>query len=102
MADEKSGAILGFVVGVFAWAWVVGYVVFAPAPELASEFWDILALFMSMASVVVYFDSLHERHAVLTTFGNGIVYGFTAGYVVFPLVASILSGLLSGQFPKAP
>jgi hypothetical protein len=94
----KHGLIIGVVLGICLYAFAQGWLVVTAAPWLSELIAIGIAVILTFASVLIGAMSAWNGHAVLTTTGDGAVYGCTALFDVIYFVGSLIQGRLPSPF----
>jgi hypothetical protein len=90
----KSGFIAGAIVGLGAWAFVHGYLVFVPAPTIAAGSLTIFAGILVIAAVLMGIASAFKGSSAFGTTGDGFIYGFVTIFEIFWIIGTLASGYL--------
>jgi hypothetical protein len=94
----KHGLIIGVILGLFLYFFAQGWLAITAAPWLSEYIALGIAILLTLASIIIGAMSAWYNHSILTTTGDGTVYGCTALFDVIYFVSSLIQGHLPSPF----
>ncbi len=84
----KNGFIIGGTVGVIAWLYAFGGLIFLPNPTGAKVFALGLTIPFGLVALVMTFIGPFRHKAIFSTAGDGFIIGFTACFALLQYLAT--------------
>lgn len=90
----KRGFAGGLLFGLVLYAVFNGYLVFTPAPEVATSLVGLIAPFLLLLSVLVGIGTAIKRSSVFTPSGDGFIIGSMTTYELIFIAIQFAQGRL--------